>query len=95
VIDVELCREEHSSIRRRLKPLNVRTELRTKLDGPVDLNLVMKKKRNVYKRRELGDRGLTAVSIELDCKQVVHSISHNKFFKICIFLGKKEKKTRY
>jgi hypothetical protein len=50
VIDVELCREEHSSIGRRLKPLNVRTELRTKLDGPVDLNLVLKKKKGMSTR---------------------------------------------
>jgi hypothetical protein len=52
VIDIGIGREYHSSIPtivigRQLKPLNVRTDLLTKLDGPVGRILVVKKK-SVY-----------------------------------------------
>ncbi|KAK2367615.1 hypothetical protein QL285_080880 [Trifolium repens] len=58
VIDAELGMEDHSSIpataiRKRLKPLDVRTELRTRLDGPVGRILVIKKK-EIWKRDKDG-----------------------------------------
>ncbi|MCI21744.1 hypothetical protein A2U01_0042914, partial [Trifolium medium] len=50
VIDAELGREDHGSIPataigRGQKPLDVRTDLRTRLGGPMDRILVMKAKK--------------------------------------------------